>query len=232
MKIFQNISDFFEKFRKRSYDNYLGSRRWEELRRVALERSNYKCDFCSEPYKAVHHIAYPKRYKDDHVDNLLVVCGKCHGKLHGIRNGHSLKNEERLYSEELPAGGRTYLFDIRYDARTGKRCLSVSESWKRGTRQIRIFEHWFQVFSNGFGRAINFMNIRKDMNELFSEKVFAGKSTYFFDIQYTVDEYLYLTITESKKMADNSFRRNKIMVFEEDFQPFSHCLNKTRDYLK
>jgi len=232
MKMFQNISDFFEKFRKKNYDDYLGSRRWEELRRMALERADYKCDFCGDPYKAVHHIAYPKRYKDDHIDNLLVVCGKCHAKLHGIRNGHSLKNEERLYSEELPAGGRTYFFDVRYDAGTGRRYLSVSESWKRGKRQIVIFENWFQAFSDSFRKSINFINTRENMNELFSEKFLAGKSTYFFDIQYTVDEYLYLTITESEKMADNSFKRNKIMVFEEDFQSFSHSLDKTGDYFK
>ena len=48
----------------------------------------------------------------------------------------------------------------------------------------------------------------------------------------TVDEYLYLTITESEKMAVNSFGWNKIMVFEEDFQPFSQSLDKTRDYFK
>ena len=231
-KMFQNITEFFEKFRKEKYDDYLGSRRWEKLRRMALERADYKCDFCGEPYKAVHHIAYPKRYRDDHIDNLLVVCGKCHAKLHGIRNGNSLKKEEKLYSEELPAGGRTYFFDVRYDAETGKRYLSISESWKRGKRQIRIFENWFQAFFDCFRKSITLMNTRENMKELFSEKVLAGKSTYFFDIQYTVNEYLYLTITEAEKMADNSFRRNKIMVFEEDFQPFYHSLENTGDYFK
>lgn len=230
MKMFQSISEFFEKFRKENYDDYLGSRRWEELRRIALERADYKCDLCGEPYKAVHHITYPKRYKNDHVDNLLVVCGKCHAKLHGIRNDTLLKNEEKLFSEELPAGGRTYSFVVRYDSGNGRKYLSVSESWKRGQRQIKIFENWFQIFSDGFEKSMNFLTTRDNMNDLFSEKVLAGKHTYFFDIQYTVNEYLYLTITESEKMADNSFKRKKIMVFEEDFLPFSHTLKRTEKY--
>ena len=232
MKMFRKINELLEKFRKKDYDEYLGSRRWEDLRRMALERSDYKCDFCDEPYKAVHHISYPKRYRDDHVDNLLVVCGKCHAKLHGIRNGNSLKNEERLFSEELPAGGRTYSFDVRYDAGTGKKYLSVSESSKRGIRQIRVFENWFQIFADGFEKAMNFLKTKENMKNMFSEKVLAGNRTYFFDIQYTVNEYLYLTITESERTAENSFSRNNIMVFEEDFQPFHHSLNKTRIYFK
>lgn len=51
MKMFQSISEFFEKFRKENYDDYLGSRRWEELRRIALERADYKCDLCGHTLK-------------------------------------------------------------------------------------------------------------------------------------------------------------------------------------
>lgn len=232
MEIIQYIRDFFEKSRKKKYEDYLGSRQWEELRRMALERSDYKCDFCGEPYKAVHHIEYPKKYRNDHIDNLLVVCGKCHAKLHGIRSENSLKNEEKLFSEELPAGGRTYSFYICYDAGTGKKYLSISESWKRGKRQIKIFEEWFHVFFDGFIKSINFIKKDRDMNELFSGKILTGKRTYFFDIQYTVDKNLYLTITEAEKTIENSFARNKIIVFEEDFQPFFHVLNKTEEYFK
>jgi hypothetical protein len=76
------------------------------------------------------------------------------------------------------------------------------------------------------------MKKRKGMNELFSEKVLAGKRTYFFDIQYTVNEYLYLTITEAEKTTENSFVRNKIMISEEDFHPFLHVLNKIEEYFK
>lgn len=230
--MFQNISEFIKKFRKKKYDDYLGSRQWEELRRMALERSDYKCDFCGDPYKAVHHISYPKKYKNDHIDNLLVVCGKCHAKLHGIRSGNSLKNEEKLFSEELPAGGRTYSFYICYDARTGKKYISISESWKRGKRQIKIFEEWFHVFFDVFIKFINFTNKNRDMGELFAEKILAGNRTYFFDVQYTVNENLYLTITEAEKTDKNPFVRNKIMIFEEDFQPFFHVLNKTEEYFK
>ena len=58
----------------------------------------------------------------------------------------------------------------------------------------------------------------------------ASNRTYFFDMQYTVGESLYLTITESERVGTNSFDRNHIMVFEEYFQPFSHTLNKIQDF--
>ena len=39
----------------------------------------------------------------------------------------------------------------------------------------------------------------KDQDEIFSNKVRAGKRTYFFDVRATKADDYYLTITESKK---------------------------------
>ncbi|MCI5157036.1 MAG: hypothetical protein D3906_01100, partial [Candidatus Electrothrix sp. AUS1_2] len=41
------------------WSEYMNSRKWEELRRQALKQADYKCELCSAPYKAVHHIRYP-----------------------------------------------------------------------------------------------------------------------------------------------------------------------------
>lgn len=228
--LLEKIIEFLNNFRNERYSDYLQSSRWEELRRIALERSNYKCDFCGEPYKAVHHISYPKRYKQDHVDNLLVVCGKCHGKLHGIRVGESLKNEESLFSEDLPGGGRTYFFEIRY-ADTGKKYLSISEAWKKGTRRIIVFEGDLQAFITEFSKTLKVLKkaiTAKETNQaLFSAKLSVVQRAYFFDMQYTVEGAVYLTITESTRKAKNSFERQNIMIFEEDLDAFSNTLNKT-----
>lgn len=88
------------------------------------------------------------------------------------------------------------------------------------------------MFFDVFIKFINFTNKNRDMGELFAEKILAGNRTYFFDVQYTVNENLYLTITEAEKTDKNPFVRNKIMIFEEDFQPFFHVLNKTEEYFK
>ncbi len=67
------------------YTEYLKGKDWKILRRKAYLRANHKCEFCSKPAAHVHHIKYPKNLKDDKLENLVVVCEKCHSLNHGIR---------------------------------------------------------------------------------------------------------------------------------------------------
>ena len=69
----------------RGYKDYLKSGAWAKLRAKALDRANGQCEFCGDVGMAVHHVRYPKAFKDDHVDNLVVVCKDCHELSHGIR---------------------------------------------------------------------------------------------------------------------------------------------------
>ena len=71
--------------RRTEYNSYLESPAWKLLRGDARRRANGKCEMCNGTPDHVHHIKYPKQFKDDHIDNLLVVCESCHRKLHGIR---------------------------------------------------------------------------------------------------------------------------------------------------
>lgn len=68
-----------------SYADYLQSPQWRELRAKARERSGGHCEMCGGEASHVHHVRYPKRYKDDNLDNLLVLCTTCHARVHGIR---------------------------------------------------------------------------------------------------------------------------------------------------
>ncbi len=67
------------------YKEYLKGKEWKILRRKAYLRANHKCEFCNKPAAHVHHIKYPKNLKDDKLENLVVVCEKCHSLNHGIR---------------------------------------------------------------------------------------------------------------------------------------------------
>lgn len=67
------------------YQSYLNSPEWKTLRSLARDRAGNKCEMCEGPPDHVHHVKYPKVFKDDHLDNLVVVCERCHNKLHGIR---------------------------------------------------------------------------------------------------------------------------------------------------
>ncbi len=78
-------------------------------------------------------------------------------------------------------------------------------------------------------------NIEKGREEIYSEKVKAGKRTYFFDVKVTRSNDYYLTITESmRKPKDDGFfyEKHKIFLYKEDFNKFVTALNATVDHVK
>lgn len=73
--------------------------------------------------------------------------------------------------------------------------------------------------------------------EIFSEKVKAGKRTYFFDVKSTRSNDYYLTITESKKRYNKddegfTYEKHKIFLYKEDFNKFMNALNNTVNHVK
>lgn len=71
--------------------------------------------------------------------------------------------------------------------------------------------------------------------EIYSEKVKAGKRTYFFDVKSTRSNDYYLTITESKKrFKDDGFtyEKHKIFLYKEDFTKFVAALNSAVSQIK
>ena len=71
--------------------------------------------------------------------------------------------------------------------------------------------------------------------EIYSEKVKAGKRTYFFDVKATKSNDYYLTITESKRrFKDDEFvyEKHKLFLYKEDFHKFVNALNSTVDHIK
>ena len=78
-------------------------------------------------------------------------------------------------------------------------------------------------------------NTDKGRNEIYSERVRAGKRTYFFDIKSTRSNDYYLTITESKRRyKDDGFvyEKHKIFLYKEDFDKFITALNSSVDHVK
>ena len=72
--------------------------------------------------------------------------------------------------------------------------------------------------------------------EIYSEKVKAGKRTYFFDVKATKRNDYYLTITESKKRFNRDgrffYEKHKIFLYKEDFEKFVEGLNEVVDFIK
>lgn len=71
--------------------------------------------------------------------------------------------------------------------------------------------------------------------EIYSQRVRAGKRTYFFDIKSTRSNDYYLTITESKRrFKDEGFfyEKHKIFLYKEDFDKFTEALRQSIDHVK
>ncbi len=70
-------------------------------------------------------------------------------------------------------------------------------------------------------------------DEVYSEKIRAGKRTYFFDVRSTRSNDFYITITESKrKFNGRGYDKHKIFLYKEDFNKFLGSLIKTIDHVK
>ncbi len=78
-------------------------------------------------------------------------------------------------------------------------------------------------------------NSQKERAEIFSQRVRAGKRTYFFDVKSTRSNDYYLTITESRRRyKDDGFfyEKHKIFLYKEDFNKFVMALQETVDHIK
>ena len=62
--------------------------------------------------------------------------------------------------------------------------------------------------------------------ELFSEKVTAGKRTYFFDVKKYREGSKYLKIFESRLKKSQEYEHLRLMIFEEHIPAFLEALNK------
>ena len=71
--------------------------------------------------------------------------------------------------------------------------------------------------------------------EIYSQRVRAGKRTYFFDVKATRSNDYYLTITESKRRYKDDgyyYEKHKIFLYKEDFNKFIEALNVTVGHVK
>ncbi|MFD2784192.1 DUF3276 family protein [Hymenobacter rubripertinctus] len=80
------------------------------------------------------------------------------------------------------------------------------------------------------------MEDRHDQEEIYSQRIKAGKRTYFFDVKATRGQDYYLTITESKRrLRDDdtfSYEKHKIFLYKEDFLKFVDALQDAVDYVR
>lgn len=77
------------------------------------------------------------------------------------------------------------------------------------------------------------MDKLKGADEVYTERVRAGKRTYYFDIRETKSSDFYITITESKRKPNGrGYEKHKIFLYKEDFNRFLAALQNTIGYVK
>ncbi|MBC8265636.1 MAG: PUR family DNA/RNA-binding protein [Flavobacteriales bacterium] len=79
------------------------------------------------------------------------------------------------------------------------------------------------------------MGEKREIEEIFSKAVRAGRRTYFFDVRSTRAGDYYLTITESKRDFNEDgtpfYRKHKLYLYKEDFVNFKDALAELTDYV-
>lgn len=70
-----------------------------------------------------------------------------------------------------------------------------------------------------------------DRKEIFSEKVSAGRRTYFVDVKETVEGDRYLVISESQE-KNGKFERSRVMIFEEHVWDVLRALGRSSKLFK
>ena len=79
------------------------------------------------------------------------------------------------------------------------------------------------------------MTEKYDIQEIFSQKIRAGRRTYFFDVRSTKAGDYYMTITESIKETNDegtpSYRKHKNYLYKEGFNNFKEAFESVSDYI-
>ncbi|BAG83569.1 DUF3276 family protein [Candidatus Azobacteroides pseudotrichonymphae] len=75
-------------------------------------------------------------------------------------------------------------------------------------------------------------------NIVFSKVIPAGKRIYYLDVRQTRRGDMFLTLTESKKIIENSesnvfrFEKQKLFLYQEDFNKFMEGLDETISFIR
>ena len=121
---------------KQEYELYLQSEHWHDLRHTALLKYNCKCELCGscKPHPHVHHIHY-RNLTDVKIDDLMVLCEKCHSDVHKYLKKHPrrLGNREKLLSWrqrnlKRRKGTKTHK---KWENRVSKKIKKIKRSQKR-----------------------------------------------------------------------------------------------------
>lgn len=106
-----------KKEHKQKYLDYLKSEEWSKVKTKLFNLRGRKCEWCSSTEDIeVHHIHYYNLFKEE-LEDLTVLCSKCHRKLHEI-----LKKKKKEQKKGLtPFQQKCKILDKREERRLLKK---------------------------------------------------------------------------------------------------------------
>ena len=76
---------------------------------------------------------------------------------------------------------------------------------------------------------------KREIEEIYSKSVRAGRRTYFFDVRSTRAGDYYMTLTESKRDFNEDgtpfYKKHKIYLYKEDFTNFKAALKDVSEFI-
>ena len=79
------------------------------------------------------------------------------------------------------------------------------------------------------------MTEKREIKDIFSKKVKAGRRTYFFDVRETKASDYYMSLTESVRDFNEdgapTYRKHKIYLYKEDFANFKDAFEEVSNYI-
>lgn len=94
-----------------SYQEYLRSPLWKELRRVAIDRAGGLCEVCGKRGRDVHHRSYARSALSGDTNSLVFLCRDCHKAAEYTETGRKVNHmtANRRLSKMAAANGRSLL---------------------------------------------------------------------------------------------------------------------------
>ena len=76
---------------------------------------------------------------------------------------------------------------------------------------------------------------KREIEEIYSKSIRAGRRTYFFDVRSTRAGDYYMTLTESKRDFNEDgtpfYKKHKIYLYKEDFTNFKEALKDVSEFI-
>jgi 5-methylcytosine-specific restriction endonuclease McrA len=84
---------------KEEYQVYLQTDYWKAVSQEVKHRAGYKCQACNTPHDLeAHHRTYVNRGKEmEHLEDLICLCGVCHGRIHGVPEQQQPKKKKKRW---------------------------------------------------------------------------------------------------------------------------------------